>query len=400
MAKKLKPQEKNPDHQISESGHKYYVIVLGTSGAGKTVYLASMYNRLMVQDPAIGFYLATDRLDRRELVGRYESLQKHQWPAGTRYSEIREWNFTCQVPSSNAHPYSAMEFVYLDYPGEGLTSTPADPMILEQLDSRIEEADALLGIIDGHKIYAALSGKPLSFATSLNQDLGNILPELQQHATPAQFIITKWDLLINHGYSMKQVIDQLLTITPFRTYVENCKQNRIPVRIVPVSSVGMNYARLNANGEMQPITGGDLTPYYTEMPLACILFDQIEMRLQKLKNKENEAQGISTKVSPKWKPSDLLKKISGQSLIALHSFLPEKFQWGEKFVEKINDKLEAPYDEKVKASLALERELQQEKEASLKNIRDQQTAVEHVLNSMQYLRFQLEREYPESVLSH
>jgi hypothetical protein len=400
VAKKHVPiTEVQAEKQTQETIHKYYIIVLGASGAGKTVYLASMYNRLMVQDDQIGFYLSTNRQDRRELVARYESLKNHQWPSGTRYSEMREWNFACQVPSSNEKPYTAMEFVYLDYPGEGLTSIPADPMAIEQLDKRINEADALLGIIDGHKVLAALSKIPLPFATSLNQDLGNILPELQDRSTPVQFIITKWDLLANRGYSMPQVIEYLMTIPPFRTYITSCQRNRIPVRTVPLSSVGMNYAQLNDDGEMIPKEVGELEPCYTEMPLACVLFDQIEMRLQRLKEEEEKKRRDSINVKPSWTFGDMFKKGTGQTLTALHSLLPDKFQWGEKFVQKINDALEAPYDNKVRESIELERQLQQEKEASLKAIQDQQTAVDHVLQSMKYLRFQLEKEYPASVLS-
>lgn len=400
MAKrKISGTESNDEQLPQEANHKYYVIVLGASGAGKTVYLASMYNRLMVHDPEIGFYLSTNRNDRRELVARYEKLQNHQWPSGTRYSDLREWGFTCQVPSTDGNVYTAMEFVYLDYPGEGLTSTSSDPLAIEQLDSRISSADALLGIIDGHKVFAALSEKSLDFPTSLNQDLGNILPELQQRLTPAQFIITKWDLLSNHNYTMPQVVEYLLEIPRFRTYVDGCRKNHIPVRIVPVSSVGMNYAQLNANGEIEPKEDGKLNPYYTEMPLACVLFDQIEMRLRMLKTEEESVRRISTAVSPKWRLGDIFKKGSGQFITALHSLLPDKFQWGEKFVQKINDVLEAPYDSKVTESLALERQLTQEKEASLRAIQDQQTAVTYVLDSMRYLRFQLEKTYPASILS-
>lgn len=397
--KKISPIEVQPEQQTQQTNLKYHIIVLGASGAGKTVYLASMYNRLMVHDHEIGFYLSTNGQDRRELVARYESLRNHQWPSGTRYSEMREWDFTCQVPTSNGAPYSTMDFVYLDYPGEGLASVPADPIAIKQLDNRIESADALLGIIDGHKVLAALSKTSLPFATSLSQDIAIILSNLQDRSTPVQFIITKWDLLANHDYSMSQVSEYLMTFFQFRTYIESCQKRRIPVRIVPLSSVGMNYAQLNGDGEMVPKEGGELKPHFTEMPLACVLFDQIEMRLERLKEEEEKKRRDSINAKPRWTSGDMFKKGAGQTLTALHSLLPDKFQWGEKFVQKINDVLEAPYDKKVRESIELERLLQQEKEASLKEIQDQKTAVNHVLNSMRYLRFQLEKEYPTSVLS-
>lgn len=394
--KKISTMEAQPEQQTQQTNHTYHVVVLGPSGAGKTVYLASMYNKLMMYDSEIGFYLSTNGEDRRELVARYENLKNHKWPDSTRYSEMREWNFTCQVPSSNGAPYTTMGFAYLDYPGEAITSAP-DPVAIMQLDDRIKSADALLGIIDGHKIFATLSKKPLTFATSLDRDLGNILPDLQDQSTPAQFIITKWDVLANHGYSMQQVIEYLMTIPRFRTYVEGCRVRRVPVRLVPVSSVGMNYAQLNANGLMEPI--GELSPHFTEMPLACVLLDQIEMRLQTIKREKERVDGVSIIVDPKWSFRDLFGKGTSQFIKIAHSLLPEKFQPGEMFIWKLYNTLEAPYDNKVRDSLALTRQLQEENEASLKALKDKEAAVHHVWTRMSYLRNLLEREYPESVLS-
>jgi hypothetical protein len=398
MAKKHNP----PQQDSNQKPNKYFVVILGASGAGKTVYMASMYNKLLVQDHNIGFYLSTSPADRRELVARYERLLDHEWPSSTRYAELREWNFTCQVfaPASENGPYLAMEFAYLDYPGEALTaSSLIEPMATEKLDNHIKEADALLCVLDGHKVYAGLTGKTLSFGTSLTHDLGIILGDLQGRSTPVQFIITKWDLLVNHNYTMRQVVDYLLTLPQFRVYVESCKQNKIPVRLVPVSSVGMNYVQLNEKGEMELRENGELNPYYTEMPLACVLFDQIEMHLKRLKEMEEETRNKKPLASVKLGFSITLRKIFGRSVITLHDILPTKYQWGEVFVQKISERLEAPYNQRIQEGVEMERQLQAERDASLKNIKDQQTAIVFVLDSMRYLRHKLEQEYPESVLN-
>ena len=81
--------------------NSYKVIMLGPSGAGKTVFLSSMFHRLSIQSDRIGFYLSTPPAQRKLLVDKYNQLESSSWPEGTKSNEFREWQGRDPIFSTN-----------------------------------------------------------------------------------------------------------------------------------------------------------------------------------------------------------------------------------------------------------------------------------------------------------
>src|SRR5262245_54580999 len=63
----------------------FRVVALGVAGSGKTVYLASMFQRLQVQAPGGSYFLESDAAQRVALgsVFRQVANPEQPWPAGT-----------------------------------------------------------------------------------------------------------------------------------------------------------------------------------------------------------------------------------------------------------------------------------------------------------------------------
>lgn len=105
---------------------------------------------------------------------------------------------------------------------------------------------------------------------------------MQRSAKPIHFVISKWDTLINE-YSLEQVRERLLEIEDFRNLIQLRNKSGVPVRLIPISSVGMGFAELQPDGSMAK-TGNLPNPFLVEMPLACILPDMIKItQINKIK---------------------------------------------------------------------------------------------------------------------
>lgn len=375
---------------------EYDIIVLGPSGSGKTVFLASMYNKMSIQNEDISFYLSVSPRQRRLLVGKYGELESGKWPRPTDRSEISEWSFTCGVQADNLLQHEALKFNYIDYAGERLTEV-LDEEEYSAFDLRVNQADVLLGMLDGHKIYAAMSNTPYN-GPSIFQDLRNILPEMQSRSIPVHFIITKWDLL--HGkYSLKEVRNRLLQFEPFEALVLGRQNQRVPIRLIPVSSVGMNYAYLDGNGMMETRVGAIPSPFQVEMPLACTLPDKLRVHLNNVVERERALMAKEVEVKPNYTFMEALGRFFGGALRRVNEFLPVPYRFGEVLLLKLVEHLEAPANEKDADAAARAEKLRAERNASLKEVKDEETAVRHVVNSMLYLANKLSRDFPESNLS-
>lgn len=375
---------------------EYDIIVLGASGSGKTVFLASMYSKLSTQKEDVGFYLSITPGKRRQLVKKHGQLENGEWPKSTDRSEISNWTFTCQVQSNNVAQHEALKFNYIDYAGERLTEV-LDEQEYSAFDLRVNEADMLLGMLDGHKIYAAMNNIPYDGA-SIYQDLRNILPEMQTRSLPIHFIITKWDLLHNK-YSLRDVRNQLLAFEPFANLVRGRQNQKVPIRLIPVSSVGMDYAYLDENGKMKTVQNVLPHPFQVEMPLACTLSDKLVVHLNNIIKQENALRQRKIDIKPHFTLKETLGKFFGGAIRRANDFLPTPYRFGEPLFLKLVEYLETPAREKEEDAKVRAEKLRKEREVSLKDVRDEETAVRHVVNSMLYLAHKLKRDFPESDLS-
>jgi hypothetical protein len=261
----------------------FKIMTLGASGAGKTVFLASMFKALSTQKNSSFKLDVEDEQKRKLLNSTYtQILTEDTWPPGTK--DISEWTFTCQVQTENLDNYNACQFTYFDYAGGRLTDAEKDP----DLEKVVQQADTILGLLDGHKIYAWLNGSdPIRANQFLSMDLPNILNRMQNLTVPIHFVITKWDVM-DRKFTLSQIREKLLTIPAFAQLIKSRGEAGSIVRIIPVSAIGLEFATLQPDGSMKKNPGKTAIPFLLEVPMSCVLPD----KLQQLHN-EKQAQEIN-----------------------------------------------------------------------------------------------------------
>ena len=177
---------------------KVEILMLGSSGAGKTVYLSSLYRKLSLAGE-LCYYIRPDKGKEAILTRLINSVMKPgtEWPLGTR--KLDEWNFKCFV-STKSHNLEAFQFTYIDYAGGMFTDFAEEGNLEEQsrLHKHMEKADIILGLLDGKKILDYMQEiKSQDVFNFINLDLERILQEMQQSdpSIPIHFIISMWDLI-------------------------------------------------------------------------------------------------------------------------------------------------------------------------------------------------------------
>lgn len=360
----------------------YRIIVLGTSGSGKTVFLASMFDKLSVLRSEIGFFLQVPtKREQRILINAYRKIidPRADWPAGTR--DVSEWKFDCIVQANGQH-YPVFQFVYLDYAGGAVTnsSSPFD------IDEQTQAADAILVLLDGHKILYALEKMLHPSGHSLDYDLSHLLTILQGAGfKTVHFVITKWDLLEAKNYSLRQVRQHLLSNDKFEAIVQQRLALESPTRLIPISSVGKEFAKLNGKHMMEKLPDAQAKPFQVEVPLACVLIDGFQAERKRIEQNKR-----SLLFNPKLMFMQLLQAfgfLSGSALL----FLPQ-FQLGSPVAGMIISFLDKPLENSIA-------KLRREQQASLRAIEDVDKAMISTILSYQVLVRKLESDFPESNLS-
>ena len=361
----------------------YRIIVLGASGSGKTFFLASMYKKLSVQKPEIGFFFEAAPEQRIKLVNKYDEIARPDadWPPGTLRNEISTWSFICTVQSRLGN-YPAFDVVYLDYSGEILTQAQQSDGVGSpslEIDQEAKQADALLVLLDGQKMLYMLQNQRQALAR-LERDLNFILPIIQTvRPMPVHFVITKWDLLENQDFTLSQVRERLLQIDQFNNVLSQRRRLQIPTRLIPTSALGQGFAELDASGVMHKNPEQAPDPYQVEMPIACTLIDSFQLLVNELRRDQSSLRF-------------LLRALMVEILMAILSLLavlpiPNLPILG--VLLKIVGK-------GVKHS---EEFLKQEQAVSLELVRNRQTAVESAVSSCNFLLAKLEVTFPESNLT-
>lgn len=375
----------------------YKIITLGASGSGKTVFLASMFKALSIQGEH-GFYLEVeDREKRKKLNDIYTKIitKDDIWPQGTKYSEVYEWTYTCRVKTPTRSDYPACQFTYFDYAGGRVTDMNEEDTEFENI---VKQADTILGLLDGQKILTWMNGNnKLAIDSFRNQDLLCILKWMQSCTVPIHFVISKWDLLENK-YSLKQVRDRLLSIPEFEQVVRSRNSVGSPVRLIPVSSVGSGFATLQPDGSMRKISGAAFRPFQVEVPLACVLPDGLKAKLSELAEQRKQLE--TQKVDQGNIFSNLLK-FPSQFFVdtalnfVLDKYLPENFQLAKSILNQVDDFLFSTINKNNQERLE---KLKLDREKSFNLVKDDETALNHAVDSFLYIQEKLDQDFPDSDL--
>lgn len=366
--------------------------MLGPSGSGKTVYLASLYKKLSTQGKD-GFFLEVDGAEKRKRLNNiYTQIAvDEKWPQGTKYSEVSEWTFTCRVQTENLPIYSACKFTYLDYAGGRLTDEIEEDD--SEFENKLQDADTLLGLLDGQRLCSLMRNEKQGKVWAVN-DLPNMLNVMQGSSKPIHFVISKWDIIKDY-FTLDQIRNHLLRIEEFRNIVKLRNKQGTPVRLIPVSSVGMGFAIPQPDGSMAK-TGELPQPFNVEVPLACVLPDMIKSRLEELMRKKQEELNTLTEIKPNLTFWDKLGHFFGDGLRIVQKFLPEKYRFAEDILQKLIQFAEESSQSKQEAAERRTNELRQEQEKSLKAVTDEETALKHVINCFLSITNKLDYMFPES----
>lgn len=402
--------------------NNYTIITLGPSGAGKTVFLASLFKLLSIQGEH-GFFLEVEDAKKQNLLNNIysEIISKETWPKGTR-GEVTKWTFTCCVKTPDLSKHPACQFTYIDYAGGLLTDTEEEDNDCFDFQQAIQNADAVLAIIDGLKAFSFMQDHDLTnpdVCIWLQRDLTNLMQLVDKYGrnTPVHFIISKWDLL-ESSYSLLEVRNRLLEKVPeFKHVVRNRNQARCPLRLIPVSSVGLGFASLQPDGQMQKKPGAIPRPFQVEVPLACVLIDGLQNQINQLKSKQENLLQQPTKVKSNLGILDQVDRVWSKTMITLSTsvnlpFLAEQYKINndtlqkllnltEKGVQQLEEQAQIKLDEITKKEIAAAQEterLMRLKVESLKKVKDEKTALNHAVNSFVDIHQKLIKDFPASDL--
>ncbi|MBZ4017506.1 TRAFAC clade GTPase domain-containing protein [Streptomyces purpurogeneiscleroticus] len=268
--------------ELSDDPFTVRVLVVGPSGSGKTVYLSSLFKRLQVQSSA-AIFLECSQAQRVELMGIHRQVRDSgEWPASNRVHNDREYTFDCKT-RRNATNHSVLRIKYLDYAGELLTEATQDDAASraqEELTERLVAADTVLCLLDGQYVRELMRGTNEGL-DHFHHEMSMIFGLLQSAEKPVHFVITKWDLIAGYAGteadSLAAVQETLCGMEEFAHLVENVAMagnEYVPaVRLLPVSSVGPDYATLEPDGRMRKRPGALPHPQYVEVPFLAILPD-------------------------------------------------------------------------------------------------------------------------------
>jgi hypothetical protein len=225
----------------------FRVVGLGVRGAGKSVLLATMFHELNYSTPQRSYYLDTDGETRIALGDIYAEVSdtSRDWPPGTPTANTREFVFDC-FANDHRSKDPVLRVCYLDYGGELLERAQESGSTAQStLLGHIDRADAMLGMIDGHRVLQLLRGEPAGHEY-FQHTLRPMLGFMHHAACPIHLVITKWDLVRDFGephdaddqLRLERVIDALLRYEHIKALTHTLGDGgQKVVRLIPVSAV-------------------------------------------------------------------------------------------------------------------------------------------------------------------
>jgi hypothetical protein len=222
-----------------------------------------------------GVFLTAPEDRTAELLALYDKMKGEAgsatWPERNKIGEFEFVPLTVKVRNSS-QVVDVARINYLDYAGESFANLfrRTDDAAATEILQAIRSAHGVLGVIDGLKLRRFIDGvrddlPEEDFVFQIRAMMSSLM-RLQR---PVQLVLTKWDVL-QVDYSLRQVLEHLMRIEPFRRFAEFHIENSIPCRLIPVSALGSDFVRVDGQS-MVRLNGALLDPFQVEMPLACAL---------------------------------------------------------------------------------------------------------------------------------
>jgi hypothetical protein len=276
------PTSEAPRPPVTVPSPTFRVVALGGSGAGKTVFLSTMFHELNFWTPHRSYYLQTTPDQAIVLGNIYARLTdtSKPWPKATLVADSQEYVFDCVGRDVQGKRRKVLTLSFVDYAG-GLLERHMDgaSQAFQDLQRRIDEANALLVMIDGHRIRQLFENHP-DARTYFLSTIRPMLDFAQRANCPIHFLLTKWDLVcevavlrnLSEGERLSRVVDALLQFDFLKALVFVHSSGQV-VRMIPVSSVGADFAEVDSNGFVIKRPHGKVTPANVDVPLSVIVPD-------------------------------------------------------------------------------------------------------------------------------
>lgn len=253
----------------------FQVLVIGTRGAGKTVFLASLFQLLGVQDPRGNNFILScpDIRSQSQLKNIFEQISSPErgWPPGT--TGTQEYIFECEHIKDEQR-IKLFRFRYFDFPGGFLGESNENDFAF--ILTQIRKAHSILVLLDGKKILNLLEDRaPPIGEPSIYDDLSSMGRFLQECiGKPVHFAITKSDILNLKPNSLGKIKKKLMVHTSFRNIIEQRKSR--PTYLIPVSAVGNGFAKFDpVTQQMKKLPNGIVEPKHVDMSLTFTLVDYL-----------------------------------------------------------------------------------------------------------------------------
>jgi hypothetical protein len=260
----------------------FRVVALGGSGAGKTVFLSTVFQHLKYPTAQRSYYLDTTPEQAVTLANIYASITDttRPWPSGTRTADTREFVFDCVGTDEQGRRRRVLTLSFLDYAG-GLLEwyDGSESEAFHELQERIRGASALLLMIDGNRIRQLFANDPAATAY-FHSTISPMLGFAQGATCPIHVLLTKWDLVcdvpalrgLTEDDRLRRVVDALMEIEHIRALVYLRSPGQL-VRLIPVSSVGPSFAAIDDRGHVVKRPHGRVAPTNIDVPLSVIVPD-------------------------------------------------------------------------------------------------------------------------------
>jgi hypothetical protein len=271
----------------------FNVVALGANGTGKTVLLASMFNRFRTNVQPGGLRLRmTDGEQANRLTRVWTQVDDSSagWPPANNTGVVETFAFEC-MGSVAGDEYPVLGFNYVDYAGEAISGHDAaaggeaQGKTTADLIAKLKTAHAVFGIFDGRRIAEYLAGAPEG-VKYLKHVILPMVDRMRDAKCPIHLIVTQWDVLAPNEADDPEkfgaVLDALRAQKSISNLFQLCKARKQKVRLIPVSAVGRTFAHPDDTGDMIKCPDGVLQPLNVEFPLCAIvpdLFTQVDANL-------------------------------------------------------------------------------------------------------------------------
>jgi len=368
----------------------YNVIILGPKGSGKTVYLGSLYYKLSTPGE-LGYYLSLPLAESKKL-NRIFTILETDWPDPTAILNTDKWNFNVMVNGETGQQHKAASIVYYDYAGARLTDIQDDEAE-EETSGIINDAHILLGLLDGGKFYREIYHEerdPRFWHEDVKQ-LCDVMVKAKDKSV--HFIISKWDLFEDSDESLQRVRELLEEFDPFKNLVNSRRRVGGITRLIPVSSVGMGFVKVQPDGTMARQPRARPRPLYVETPFACVLPDMIQTEVKRaIEKAERQAAALAQPVNANLGFWDFLRLSLGRAIEKV-THIPG---FNDPVIRWLAAKTQSAAVTKIRKAEEITWQNQQEAAELKEKIKDENSAMIYVLNSMTNSVTRLEHAYPSS----